>query len=64
MPLAQARPDDVYAVRLRDAVVDLLAELPLDRLATDTFAFGDAGDAYAAIDSGREGLIHAALGYR
>ena len=46
------------------AVVDLLAELPLDRLATDTFAFGDAGDAYAAIDAGRAGLIHAALGYR
>jgi threonine dehydrogenase-like Zn-dependent dehydrogenase len=46
------------------AVVDLLAELPLDRLATHTFAFEDAGDAYAAIDAGREGLIHAALGYR
>ena len=46
------------------AVVGLLAELPLDRLATDTFAFDDAGEAYAAIDAGREGLIHAALGYR
>ena len=46
------------------AVVGLLAELPLDRLATDTFAFDDAGEAYAAIDAGTEGLIHAALGYR
>ena len=46
------------------AVVELLAELPLDRLATHTFAFEEAGDAYAAIDVGTEGLIHAALGYR
>lgn len=48
----------------RRAVVDLLGELPLDRLATHTFAFELAHDAYAAIDAGSEGLIHAALGYR
>jgi threonine dehydrogenase-like Zn-dependent dehydrogenase len=46
------------------AVVALLAELPLDRLASHSFAFEDAGDAYAAIDEGGEGLMHAALGYR
>ncbi len=48
----------------RRAVVELLRELPLDRLATHTFPFEHAGDAYAAIDVGTEGLIHAALGYR
>lgn len=47
----------------RGAVVDLLSQLPLDRLATHTFAFESAGEAYAAIDAGSEGLIHAALGY-
>lgn len=50
--------------RRRRTVVDLLDDLPLDRLATHTFAFDDAGDAYAAIDAGIAGLIHAALGYR
>ena len=50
--------------RRRDAVVDLLGDLPLDRLATHTFPFDRACDAYAAIDAGREGLVHAALGYR
>ena len=48
----------------RQAVVDLLGQLPLDRLATHTFPFELANDAYAAIDAGSEGLIHAALGYR
>jgi 2-desacetyl-2-hydroxyethyl bacteriochlorophyllide A dehydrogenase len=52
------------AERRRRAVVDLLGELPLDRLATHTFPFDQAQDAYAAIDDGSEGLIHAALGYR
>jgi 2-desacetyl-2-hydroxyethyl bacteriochlorophyllide A dehydrogenase len=50
--------------RRRGAVVDLLGELPLDRLATHTFPFDRACDAYAAIDAGSAGLIHAALGYR
>ncbi len=48
----------------RRAVIELLGELPLDRLATHTFPFEEAGEAYAAIDAGTEGLIHAALGYR
>lgn len=50
--------------RRRSAALALLAELPLDALATHTFAFTDAGDAYAAIDAGEEeGLLHAALVY-
>ena len=50
--------------RRRRTVVDLLDDLPLDPLATHTFPFDDAGDAYAAIDAGIAGLIHVALGYR
>jgi 2-desacetyl-2-hydroxyethyl bacteriochlorophyllide A dehydrogenase len=46
------------------AVVALLAELPLDRLASHTFTFEHASDAYAAIDTAAEGLMHLALGYR
>jgi 2-desacetyl-2-hydroxyethyl bacteriochlorophyllide A dehydrogenase len=52
------------AERRRRAVVDLLDELPLECLATHTFPFDRACDAYAAIDAGTEGLIHVALGYR
>jgi 2-desacetyl-2-hydroxyethyl bacteriochlorophyllide A dehydrogenase len=51
------------ADRRRDAVVHLLDDLPLALLATHGFPFGDAGSAYAALDSGREGLMHAALVY-
>jgi 2-desacetyl-2-hydroxyethyl bacteriochlorophyllide A dehydrogenase len=47
----------------RRAVVDLLGELSLSAFATHTFSFEKAPDAYAAIDQGREGLIHAALAY-
>jgi 2-desacetyl-2-hydroxyethyl bacteriochlorophyllide A dehydrogenase len=50
--------------RRRRAVVDLLADLPLDRLATHTYPFDDAAEAYEAIDAGIAGLIHVALGYR
>jgi 2-desacetyl-2-hydroxyethyl bacteriochlorophyllide A dehydrogenase len=49
--------------RRRAAALDLLGELPLDALATHTFAFDRAGDAYAAIDAGTDRLMHAALGY-
>jgi 2-desacetyl-2-hydroxyethyl bacteriochlorophyllide A dehydrogenase len=49
--------------RRMQAVVDLLRELPLSALATHTFPFEDAPEAYAAVDRGREGLIHVALGY-
>ena len=48
-----------------DAVVDLLDDLPLDRSRhAHRSRSTDAGDAYAAIDAGRDGLIHVALGYR
>jgi hypothetical protein len=50
--------------RRLDAAVRLLAELPLDALATHTFAFDDAASAYRAVDEGVDGLVHAALGYR
>jgi 2-desacetyl-2-hydroxyethyl bacteriochlorophyllide A dehydrogenase len=43
---------------------ELLSELPLTALATHEFAFDRAADAYAALDRGDEGLIHAALRYR
>ena len=42
----------------------LLDELPLHLLATHEFPFDRAAEAYAAIDRGEEGLIHAALSYR
>ena len=41
----------------------LLDELPLAVLATHTFAFEDAPAAYAALDRGENGLVHAALAY-
>lgn len=49
--------------RRRRAVVELLDELPLAALATHTYRFDDAGEAYAALDSALPGLIHVALGY-
>lgn len=49
--------------RRRRATLELLPELPLGELATHTFAFEKAPDAYAAIDVGVDGLVHAALGY-
>lgn len=51
------------ADRRRRTVAALLTDLPLDVLATHTFPFDDAGEAFRAVDEGREGLIHAALGY-
>jgi 2-desacetyl-2-hydroxyethyl bacteriochlorophyllide A dehydrogenase len=41
----------------------LLGELPLSALASHTFPFERAGEAYAALDRGDEGLIHVALAY-
>jgi 2-desacetyl-2-hydroxyethyl bacteriochlorophyllide A dehydrogenase len=49
--------------RRREAVRDLLPTLPLDALATHTFPFERASDAYAALDRGEPGLVHAALCY-
>jgi threonine dehydrogenase-like Zn-dependent dehydrogenase len=45
------------------AVVDLMPELSLSALATHTFPFENAPEAYAAVDRATEGLIHVALGY-
>ena len=50
--------------RRRAAAVELLGELPLARLATHTYPFDDPTAAYAAVDAGPAGLMHAALGYR
>jgi 2-desacetyl-2-hydroxyethyl bacteriochlorophyllide A dehydrogenase len=49
--------------RRLDATRALLDELPLSALATHTFAFEQAPDAYAALDRGEQGLVHAALAY-
>ncbi len=49
--------------RRRAAARRLLDDLPLSALATSEFAFTDAGDAYAAIERGEPGLLHAALRY-
>jgi 2-desacetyl-2-hydroxyethyl bacteriochlorophyllide A dehydrogenase len=49
--------------RRQREVVTLLDSLPLDVVATHTFAFDDAEKAYAAIDDGDAGVIQVALGY-
>ncbi len=41
----------------------LLGELPLSALASHTFPFERAGEAYAALDRCDDGLIHVALAY-
>lgn len=46
-----------------EAAVSLLKKLPLDLLATHTFPFDDAQQAFEAADAGADGLIHAALSY-
>jgi 2-desacetyl-2-hydroxyethyl bacteriochlorophyllide A dehydrogenase len=50
--------------RRRATALRLLRELPLESLATHTFPFERAADAYAAIDRADDELIHAALAYR
>lgn len=49
------------AGRRRQAARRLLGELPLAALATSQFPFSDAAGAYAAVDRGEPGLLHAAL---
>ena len=61
IPAAQ-QPDWTVGKR-RQVARALLGELPLAALATHTFAFDDAADAFAAVDQGTDGLIHAALCY-
>jgi 2-desacetyl-2-hydroxyethyl bacteriochlorophyllide A dehydrogenase len=49
--------------RRRATTRGLLAELPLHVLATSEFPIADAAAAYAAVDRGEPGLLHAALRY-
>ncbi|MCO6005506.1 zinc-binding alcohol dehydrogenase [Actinoallomurus purpureus] len=49
--------------RRRREAAALLGELPLEPLATHTFPAERAADAFAALDRGEEGLMHAALSY-
>jgi 2-desacetyl-2-hydroxyethyl bacteriochlorophyllide A dehydrogenase len=59
IPFAQAGRWD--RSRRRAAAAALLDELPLAVLATHTFPFERAPEAYAAVDRADDGLIHAAL---
>jgi 2-desacetyl-2-hydroxyethyl bacteriochlorophyllide A dehydrogenase len=49
--------------RRLELVRGLLPELPLAKLATHTFPFDRAPEAYAAVERGEDGLVHAALSY-
>ena len=49
--------------RRRRAVAHLLRTLDLGALTTHTFPFDQAADAFAALDGGSDGLVHAALWY-
>ena len=49
--------------RRRAVAADLLSELPLAMVATHTFPLAAVADAFAALDRGKDGLIHAALCY-
>mgnify|MGYP003403691640 CR=1 FL=1 len=49
--------------RRRAVASDLLARLPLAPLATHAFPLADAAGAFAAVDQGAPGLVHAALCY-
>jgi 2-desacetyl-2-hydroxyethyl bacteriochlorophyllide A dehydrogenase len=49
--------------RRRGVVRELLHALPLAPLATHSYPFERAGDAFAALDRGDAGLVHAALCY-
>jgi 2-desacetyl-2-hydroxyethyl bacteriochlorophyllide A dehydrogenase len=49
--------------RRRRKAAALMKTLPLDALATHTWPHLAAADAFAALDRGQEGLLHAALAY-
>jgi len=49
--------------RRRAAARDLLDELPLEAVATHEFPLDRASEAFAALDRGEPGLLHAALRY-
>jgi hypothetical protein len=59
-----ARLGDRWTIaRRRVAARDLMGGLPLDALATHTYALADAAAAFAALDRADAGLVHAALRY-
>jgi len=49
--------------RRQQESVALLPELPLAELCTHVFDFGDAAEAFRAVDEGKPGLMHAVLNY-
>ena len=49
--------------RRRLEAVELLSELPLAELCTHVFPFGQAAEAFHAVDEGVPGLMHAVLDY-
>jgi len=49
--------------RRRLEATTLLSELPLAELCTHVFAFGNAAEAFRAVDEGVPGLMHAVLDY-
>src|SRR6202044_569369 len=49
--------------RRRQETVELLPQLPLAELCTHVFDFGDAAEAFRAVDEGKTGLMHAVLNY-
>src|SRR5690348_4578268 len=49
--------------RRRQETVELLTELPLAQLCTHVFGFGQAAEAFRAVDQGLPGLMHAVLDY-
>jgi 2-desacetyl-2-hydroxyethyl bacteriochlorophyllide A dehydrogenase len=61
IPAALASRWDV--ARRRAAARRLLADLPLEALPVGEFPLADASAAYAALDRGDQGLLHAALRY-
>jgi len=49
--------------RRRSAAAELLPELPLTELCTHVFPFGQAADAFRAVDESPPGLMHTVLDY-
>jgi threonine dehydrogenase-like Zn-dependent dehydrogenase len=49
--------------RRRREAAELLTGLPLAQLCTHVFGFGQAAEAFRAVDEGKPGLMHAVLNY-
>ena len=59
-----ARQSGIWTpARRRQETAALLTELPLAELGTDIFDFGQAAEAFRAVDRGEPGLMHAVLNY-